>query len=266
MKNACAQYEQVASADPPIPCQWRSRYGNSYAVVMLSDMAALKERITKQAAEEKKIDVIAKFGQEYYDKLVAKEKAREEAAVAAYKRECTVHRLVREVEAAMAFSSDGIADTLEGITISKTNAKKDWYIAVDGLSPVDPSKKNKKYRLSDVIGGAIKTLSDTKLADKISSCPEKKRLYARYLLDKFEDACQNVDASIVKAVHASAREFFSKRVETKAAELQVAEESLEAFDSMIDGMKESTTAAGAGAAKVSSVTPDKPSAKKARTR
>jgi len=78
------------------------------------------------------------------------------------------------------------------------------------LIPVIPSKKVKEYHLLDVIGCAIITLSETGQRSRISICPEKESLYKRYLLDKCEEACQKFDASIMKAVHESAREKIYK--------------------------------------------------------
>ena len=70
VRNACAQVglteSDVANADPPIECQWRSCHGNSYAVVKLSDMYALKQRLRVQAAEAKKQALIAELGEEGY--------------------------------------------------------------------------------------------------------------------------------------------------------------------------------------------------------
>jgi hypothetical protein len=133
-----------------------------------------------------------------------------------------------------------IADTLDGMTICEKKAKEEWYITnVDGLNPVEDDKdnhsnrknKNKKkkyYHLSDVIGRAIKTTcsqqpqtTDTyhqsskkknqqqhSIVSRILKCPKRKRLYARYLFDQFEDACQNVDdPSIIMEVY----EFRKKR-------------------------------------------------------
>lgn len=70
VRNACAQVglteSDVANADPPIECQWRSCHGNTYAVVKLSDMYALKQRLRVQAAEAKKQALIAELGEEGY--------------------------------------------------------------------------------------------------------------------------------------------------------------------------------------------------------
>jgi hypothetical protein len=123
--------------------------------------------------------------------------------------------------------------------ISEKKAKKDWYITnVNGLNPVEDykdnhsnrkeNKKKKYYHLSDVIGRAIKTTcsqqpqtTDTShqssknnnqqqhiVVSQILRCPQRKRLYAHYLFNLFEDACQNVDdPSIIKEVY----EFRKKR-------------------------------------------------------
>mmetsp|Transcript_25473 Transcript_25473/g.28491 ORF Transcript_25473/g.28491 Transcript_25473/m.28491 type:complete len:331 (+) Transcript_25473:28-1020(+) len=248
VKNACAMYgltqEDVASASPPIPCQYRSCHGNSYAIVKLSDIAKLKSKIDQKIEEDKKNEIIDKHGQKYYDELLAKEEAEEEEEIAAEERDKNVNKLTQKVEVALkAASLHGIADDPidDGMTITKTNAKKDWWTDVDGLSPIDSSKKMKKYHLSDVIGKAIAVDSRShgsrgkNLAFKIQTNPEKQRLFARYLLDQFHKTCQKYDddESIIKEVYENARKSIVKRVQKKEIELKVEKESLKAFDNIM---------------------------------
>lgn len=252
IKNACAMYgltqEDVASSDPPIPCQYRSCHGNSYAIVKLSDIAKLKSKIDQKNEDDKKNGIIDKYGQKYYDELLAKEAAEEEEEIAAEERDKNVTKLTRKAEEALkAASFHGISDDPidDRMTITKTNAKKDWWTDVDGLSPIDSSKKMKKYLLSDVIGKAIRIDSKSydsrkRLDFKIHSYPEKKRLFARYLLDQFSKTCQKYDdESIVKEVYENARESIVKRMQKKESELKAEKESLTAFDNImaLDGDK-----------------------------
>ena len=70
LKNACLEVgiteEDVVKAGG-IECQWRSCYGNSVAIVKLSDMYALKKRIRDQEAEEKKQALIDQLGKDGYE-------------------------------------------------------------------------------------------------------------------------------------------------------------------------------------------------------
>jgi len=308
LSRACAQYglteHQVTSADPPIPCQWRSCHGNPYAVVKLSDMAALKRRIAAKAEEDKKADLIAELGQEGYEKKLADEKAEKEAAAAAIKakheKDAKVKELVVKLEAAMAAASNGVADTLEGLTISKTNAKKEWYCQpheIDRLSPLDPGKKTSKYALSDVIGMAHRRnvhWKDQPIGKRIAPYPERMKQYARFLFDEFGLQCQAVDDDIVQLAHDTARDKLEQAVKAKTdavakaqTDLDAEQNRLDAFNDMAGGMLKKAAAteggggkavskktAAAAAAKGGSTTNNqkentendsKPRAKKART-
>ncbi|KAL7531057.1 hypothetical protein ACHAWF_003613 [Thalassiosira exigua] len=256
LKNACAQYgltvEQVHAADPPIPCQWRSCMGNSYPVVQLSDMARLKRRIEAQAKEDEKRALIEELGEEGY-------KAKFEADAAARRRKEASEKLVPSLEVAVAASGSGIADSLEGMTLSKTAAKTEWYVKPDEMpAPIDDSKKQKKYRLADVIRVAHeKTKEQSGSGGHIRTRvkgTDREKLYARYLHDIYEVRCKEVgDESVIKAARGVVRGKISKAVEVKAAaitkaqnELKAEQSRLEAFDNlMMDGNnRKRPTAAG----------------------
>mmetsp|Transcript_38563 Transcript_38563/g.82275 ORF Transcript_38563/g.82275 Transcript_38563/m.82275 type:complete len:355 (-) Transcript_38563:197-1261(-) len=262
LRNACAQYglteEQVATADPPIPCQRRSCHGNSYAVVKLSDMAALKSRLAKRAAEENKRALIEELGEEGYERKVAEEKAEreavEEAARAKGERDAAARGLASALEKAMDASGDGIADALEGKTIGKTAAKTEWNVKpheLECLAPVDPSKKILKYRLADVIRAADRKGD---IRARVGGSASRQKLYARYLHDEFDARREGVgDESIVRAAYDEIRGKIANAVEVKAAaaerakaELAKEERRLAAFDELSsDGKKRSAATAAA---------------------
>jgi len=236
VKNACAMYEltehDFVHSDPPIECKRRSSYGSSYAVVKHSDCAALKKRLTVRANEKEKQDLIAKHGQAGYDAIMVKKAAEKAKALAEVNRKEIIDRLVRNIEDVFQeASSHGVSATLEGLTITKTNAKKDWYVDVDKLpTPIDDSKKTKKYRLSDVIGASLKSGHGMKLRSKMEKSPEQKRFYARYQLDTFVSECQSHDdPSLQTDVYARARLKIAERVIQKKAELEAEQQSLRAF-------------------------------------
>ncbi len=61
--------EQARKAE--LPCQWRYLYGNPYAVVKLSDMAALKAKLQKEKKEAAKQKLIDELGEDGYAKKMA---------------------------------------------------------------------------------------------------------------------------------------------------------------------------------------------------
>ncbi|KAL9180811.1 hypothetical protein ACHAXT_011264 [Thalassiosira profunda] len=227
---------QVASADPPVECQWRSCHGNSYAVVKLCDIAALKSRLAKQAKEVEKQKLMEELGEEGYAQMLAEKKAQKEKEEAAAK-------LVPLLKEAMEASGHGVADTLEGIAISKTAAKTQWYVEqyqIDTLTPVDPTKKQAKYDVADVINLA----HNRGINSRVKEHPDRQQLYARYLHDKFAAQCRAVDdATVVKAAYDKVRGQIEQVVRKKSAavkcaefELKVEETKLSAFDEMAEDM------------------------------
>ena len=204
LKNACRQYglteKQVRQAN--LPCQYRSFMGNPYMVVKLSDMAKLKAKLQKQAKEAAKQKLIDELGEDGYAKKMAELKAakmKEKADLkAAKEKEQKADKLSSLLFDALAASEGGISPTLAGTTISKTAAKKEWRVKpeeiVGQLKPVDPTKVHPKYYLADVIGVAHNKGVSTFSAE-LESSPDRRKLYARYLVDKFHAQCKAYEAS-----------------------------------------------------------------------
>ena len=204
LKNACRQYglteKQVRRAN--LPCQYRSFHGNPYMVVKLSDMAALKATLQKQAKEAAKQKLIDELGEHGYAKKMAELKAakmKEKADLkAAKEKEQKADKLSSLLfDALAAVSKGGISPTLTGATITKTAAKKEWRVKpeeiVGHLKPVDPTKKHPKYYLADVIEVAHNKGVNTFSAELESSL-DRRNLYARYLVDVFHAQCKAYEA------------------------------------------------------------------------
>ena len=217
LKNACRQYglteEQVRQAN--LPCQYRSFRGNSYIVVKLSDMANLKATLQKQAMEAAKQKLIDELGEDGYAKRMAELKAakmKEKADLKAAKvKKEKVDKLSSLLFDALAASEGGISPTLAGTTISMTAAEKEWRVKsheiVGHLKPVDPTKTRLKYYLSDVIGVAHNKGASS-FSAKLESSPDRRKLYARYLVDTFLAQCKAYnevgDSDIVQEVRRAA--------------------------------------------------------------
>lgn len=208
--------EQARKAE--LPCQYRSLYGNPYAVVKLSDVAALKAKLQKEAKEAAKQKLIDELGEDGYAKKMAAMKAAKMKEQADLKAAKEKEKAAKEVQKkadklssllsyALKASEGGIAPTLVGATITKTAAKKEWRVKPDEivghLKPVDPTKKHPKYYLADVIGVAHKKGEST-LSTELESSPDRLKLYARYLVDTFHAECKAYealgDAAIVQKV------------------------------------------------------------------
>jgi len=277
-KNACEMYglteADLITADPPIECKWRSAYGSSYAVVKLSDVKALKNRIDAQEEEDERKAIIAKHGKSYYDKMIAEQDAKEAEEEAAAERESTVEKLLHEANIAIEVAAaHGAADSIEGVSIAKTNAKKDWFVSdLDDLTPVDSSKKQKKYHLSDVI---CKCLKDSKrkygkdgydssknMPSKIINKPDRIRLYARYLLDVFAQEVDKQPAGIRTQVRNDIKATMAEQISQKQAELASAKATAGVLNNILgpsSGSKKSLlqTSPSSKTAKRALVTPAK---------
>ena len=180
LKKACEIYglkwDDVAYSDPPVP--FLSKKGNdwntSMCVVKLSDMAALKKRVVaKEKEDEERIQqseklkteketqaFVQKYGRAHYDELGAEIAQKRAAFEAHLNHSQTMKRLLEEMKRVVAAgASHGMHPrSLEEVTISKTSAKKDWYLTDKDLDKITTpynnhasTKKTKQYPITTVI-------------------------------------------------------------------------------------------------------------------
>ena len=211
----------------------------------------------------------------------AKVEADEAAALVKKNRESATKTLVSSLEAAIAASDKGIAKTLDGLSIGKTAAKKEWNVDADQLeklSPVDSSKKLLKYHLSDVIRVAHERrhYSEQHISIRIKQKGNvtNAQQYARYLHDAFLEARTNVikavddedeSEAIINAAYEEVRKKTSMAVKSKKeavktaqAELTCEENRHSALENLVEdcgddiGKKKASVASAAGSKKASS--------------
>ena len=183
--------------------------------------------------------MIEEMGEEGYAKHLDEQKKKQQKKEAAAK-------LVPLLEAAMAASGNGIANTLEGMTISKTAAKSEWGVKpdeIERLTPIDDTKKAKKYHLADVIEvahnkSAHNSINGTHVSVRVKSNPASEKLYARYLHDKFNAQCTACgDDDIVQSAYDNVRGDIQRAVKEAQKALKMEETRLSAFDNLVANMK-----------------------------
>jgi hypothetical protein len=246
LSNACYQYglteDQVRQAN--LPCRYRYCHGNPYIVVKLSDMANLKATLQQQAKDAAKQKIIDELGEDGYAGKMAADKAammkKEADFKAAKEKKDAAMKVAKEVQKktdqlssllshALAASEGGLAPTLAGIIITKTAAKKEWHVKPDEivgrLKPFDPTKKYPKYYLADVIGvahskGTYESHNSVHISLELKSSPDRRKFYARYLLDTFHAQCKAFETRGDDAIVEKVRRESKNSIETLIGEHQ----------------------------------------------
>jgi len=243
--NACAMYgvtqEQCQEAE--LPCQWRSAYGNSYAVVKVSDILALKKKLAQQKQEEEKQELIAKHGEEEYERM-KKEKeecktAEAEAAKAAQNAKHEQQKLVEQVTKLLSlFKDDGsIGDMpdIDTVKLSKSAAKSDFFLNDSDFDVLKGETVGRitKYNAYDVIERAEHSskhcgYNKKSLLEKIQSNPLMSRIsnYAGYLKKKIDDDKKRLPKEIVDGAMEQVQVKLQKEVEESEAKVKDAEQEL----------------------------------------
>ncbi len=199
-----------------------------------------------EAKKAKKVKMIEEMGEDGYAKHLDEQKKKQQ------KREASA-KLVPLLEAAMSASGNGIAQTLDGITTSKAAAKSEWGVKpdeIEKLTPIDDTKKAKKYHLVDVIAvahnkSAHNSINGTHVSVRVKSTPALEKLYARYLHDKFNAQCTAVgDDDIVQSAYDDVRKCIERAVKSKEdavkeaqKALKIEETRLSAFDDIVANTK-----------------------------
>ena len=168
--------------------------------------------------------------------------------------------LETSLQAVLAACGNGIAPTLDGISIGKTAAKSEWNIKpteLGLLTAVDATKKQPKYHLRDVIRLAhekphhrattaivvstgrriVQQPKEQHISDRLKSADKvaQSKLYARFLQDIYLKERVKADRlkggeAVVKAAFDDIRGSVSKAVKKARAELSAEENRLSALD------------------------------------
>jgi hypothetical protein len=247
--------EDVTKSDPPIENQNRVYFGNSYTVVkQCSQMEALnKSRVEATKAEALEQAMLAKHGEngwkqkeEEAKELNERKKADEEAKKKAdkFKKDiCDKWGILAEVACA-----GGIASSIEGLSLAKSIAKKEWYLRDQDLNGLIAEKvgRSVRYKITDLIrasevrqttgggaGSARSSLNSTAafmefgcLRNKLEGRTERLRQYARYLQDRLDQLCVEHPNGLVQAAYSETRANMIARVREGEAILKKAQEDL----------------------------------------
>ena len=123
-KSACAQYgvtwEDLVEAK--IPCQWRSTYGNSYAVVVNADVEALAQRLRNEKKVRARAALVKQHGEEGAAKIEAAEEAKKEKKATAAAREAALAAARSALQRAMVRAATDEA-SVEGARLPKRKLK-----------------------------------------------------------------------------------------------------------------------------------------------
>ena len=106
----------------------------------------------------------------------AKVEADEAAALAKKNRESATKTLVSSLEAAIAASDMGIATTLDGLSIGKTAAKKEWKLMLTNLKSYHPLIQVRNYSSITFLMSSVWHTRDAITANNILVFVSNKRV------------------------------------------------------------------------------------------
>jgi len=138
-----------------IECQWRSYFGNSYAVVKISDVAALSRKLKAEEAQKEEKRLIEKHGEEGLKKIRDAEKkaAEQKQLIQRYKGQLT---FLQEVE--MKLNSTGghiLTYDNEEPRMGKTATKSSFKLKQSHMYELSGKEiavgRRKFYKASDII-------------------------------------------------------------------------------------------------------------------
>jgi hypothetical protein len=253
LSNACSYYgvseEDCMAAN--IECKYRAAYGNSYAVVKICDILAIKAKLNKEADDKKEKDLIAELGEEGYAKMIQedkqkkldeakKQKDEKEAEEAKQKADAysakTKADIFGKMKTIVSISSGGISST-KGMQLAKTAAKKEWFLAdadIESL-PTETIGRAKKYAIRDLIAKADEKHGFRTLKNKIEAAEDKARLqkllpstripyYADYLKEKLEEEISKLPEDLASEARAHAKKILQDEIDESAAKVKAAQE------------------------------------------
>lgn len=246
LSRACAYYgvTEKECQEAELPCQWRSAYGNCYAVVKVSDILDLKEKLKQQEQDKKKQALIAKHGEEGYERMQKKEADRKkqeaDAAKAAEQAKRDEQKIVEQVTTLLSLAKEGsIGDDIPDITtvkISKSAAKSDFFLKDRDLDRLEgeTTGRTTKYSVLDVIAKAQDSHNGN-LLQKIQAKPKASRIshYAAYLKKKLDDDMNKLSKEVVDGAMAQVQRKLQDQVSESEKKLEAAEQELQTRENKV---------------------------------
>jgi len=241
--------------DAKIECQYRSYFGNCYAVVKISDVAALSRKLKAEEAEKEEKRLIEKHGEEGLKKLREAEKKAEEQKelIAQYKGELT---FLQKVETKLKIQGEEMVSCdAEEPRMGKTAMKRAFKFGSSRMCSLEGKEvavgRRKFYKASDMIEAARKDagwrqkLDLSKLSDSDALqayayvlSQEIKETVAKMEPESIEEAQKEAKGEMAENVKkAEVEEEKAKAALEKAEEvLELAKESVENFEEFLEGL------------------------------
>mmetsp|Transcript_34257 Transcript_34257/g.38994 ORF Transcript_34257/g.38994 Transcript_34257/m.38994 type:complete len:216 (-) Transcript_34257:62-709(-) len=187
--------------------------------------AALKKRIEEE-------NMIAKLGSKEKWEEEKQKIAKRQKSAQIKKALCTEWNKIVQV------SNGSIADSIDGIQLTKTAAKQEWLLRDEDITKLSSSKSGRsiKYELKDVIEAAIKRHNKDKvdnLQGKLASKDKQRSQYARYFKNKLDEKLNKQPADILDEVSEEMKSKLENAVDDSRVQLQKASQKLEMFNSLL---------------------------------
>jgi hypothetical protein len=202
-------------------------------------MTDLKERVEKAKADKKDQELIAKYGEEGMKKMRQEEKERKEKdhkeKEDKEKRARIKQEIVEKWKVLMEVSNGDVADSIDGLQLAKTNAKREWFLRDSDLGSLTPEivGRTMKYSVCDLIhqsetrqGGSNYRYDFGKLKKKLQGHPAQLRQYARYLKDKIDEELREHPEDLIQEARAEAKAAMEATVSESRIKVKAAEEEL----------------------------------------
>jgi len=153
-----------------VPCQWRSCFGNSYAVVKIADVAALAKRLKAEKEAKLEASLVEKHGKEGLAKMREEKRKTAEATREAEKKEAARKLRVTKLKGDLTFFQEVEAKLLclggtlpdykgEEPQLGKTKSKSTFKLRSTGMSALDGKEiqvgRRKFYRAKDLVDAAL---------------------------------------------------------------------------------------------------------------
>ena len=242
--NACARYgvTEKQCQEAQLPCQWRSAYGNSYAVVKVSDILDLKRKLAHAKEKEEKEKLIAEHGQEGYEEMKKKQEQEKQAAEQARKEKQQAERTNKRLwKKSWRYSPlprmQLVSNDIDQIQLGKTDAKSEFFIDESDLKRLEGEKvgRSVKYSAFDVIQASENSSkhrgwgNKPKLIEKIRTKPSPRRtlLYTAYLKKKVDLEMDKVSKEVVDGAMKQVQDLLQKEVDESEAKMKAAQEEFD---------------------------------------
>lgn len=215
-----------------VACQWRSCFGNSYAVVKIADVAALAKKLKAEKEAEEEARLVEKHGKEGLAKMREAERKKAEAAREAERKETARKLRVTKLKGQLTFFQMVEAKILclggplpdyegEEPQLGKTKSKSTFKLKSTGMSALEGKEiqvgRRKFYRAKDLVDAALSEAGSsysraTKLELSALNSPEALRVYAYVLRAEMKSTLAEMEQDSIDEAQEQAKETMAENL------------------------------------------------------